>query len=144
MRTRIKHWVLGLVAIGVLAGFGAQAVAGTAYQPITGVPYNSGDKSAYTFTDGVACFNSGRAWLVPIPIPTATGTVTHHFNAEYGNMGAVQAWSFNTNGTAFSGVNFSNFNATIQVPAKGTAFGKFIASSSTTLQACVRNVVFTD
>ena len=41
-------------------------------------------------------------------------------------------------------MNFSAFNATIQVPAKGTAFGKFIATSSTAIQACVRNVVFTD
>jgi hypothetical protein len=142
MKTRIKQWVLGLVAVGTLAGFGSQAIAGTAYQPITGAPYNSGDKSAFSFIDGMACFNSGRIWLVPIPIPTSSGVVTHHFNADYGNMGSIQAWSFTNNGAAYSGVNFSSFNATIDVPANGTAFGKFIATSSPTLQACVRNVVF--
>jgi hypothetical protein len=127
---------VGIVSVSGLA------LAATAYQPASGRPWNNDAVSNFNVSDGIVCFNSGRSWIVPLPIPVSGSNVTHAFSGDYGNMGDVQAWSFNKNGTAFSGVSFSNFNASVVVPPSGTAFVKGIATSSTSLQACLRQVAF--
>jgi len=131
---------LGAAAI-ITASAAAPTQAGTAYQGQSGAPLNNAPLSGYTVSDGVVCYTGSRTWVVPVPVPTSGGTVTRNISADFGNMTAAQAWSFNSVGTAFSGVNFSGSQtAAINVPANGTVFGKFIGHS--TLNSCVRTVIF--
>jgi len=138
---KLKRIKLGLAAVLGILAISRVAAAGEAYMAASGRPFNGDDPAQYSISDGTVCINFGHTWIVPIPIPTSSGTVTHNLNGNYGNMGAVQAWSFNPNGSAFQGVNFSNFNASISVPAGGTVFFKGIAPANGALLACVRTMV---
>jgi hypothetical protein len=105
------------------------------------MPFNNAPLGNYTVTDGTACFTSGRVWVVRVPVPTSTGTVSRSLSASYGNVAAAEAFSFTNGGAVFQGVHFGGTGiATLQVPVNGTLFARFLATSSSTLQACVRSV----
>jgi hypothetical protein len=141
MNTNKSRVVMGFAVLAAMVMGGTSASAGTAYMAYSGAPYNNTPLSNYSVTDGTVFFANGLAWVVPIPIPTSSSVVTHTLAGNYGNMGAVQAWSFDTLGRAFSGVNFNSFNATISVPASGTVFVKGIATN-TSLQAQMESFSF--
>jgi hypothetical protein len=128
------------LAAALSLGLGGVAFAATAYSPLSGHPFANAALSGYTMPNGTVCFTSGRAWVIPVPAPVSSANVTYSLSGDYGNMQAIQAVSFNKGGTIFSTVNFSNFNASLVVPPRGTMYVKGTATTSTTLQACMRQV----
>ena len=144
----MKRALTSFLAIAAVMAATAPADAGTAIMASTGRPWAPGSANIngllanFTVSDATVCATNSGSWVIGVPVPTSTGTVTHTVTADFGPGATVQAWSFNSNGTAFIGRNVptKNTNATIEVPANGSLFIKGILSSALA-PACISTVV---
>jgi len=146
-RTRFKRTtMLALIAGGVVAL--GTATAGTAIMASSGHPWVggngdiSGSWGAFDIGDATVCARNSGQWAIPVPVSTSTGSVTHTVTADYSGGAGAEAWSFRSDGSAFSGrtVSAPNTNRTISVPANGSLFVKGILSSALA-PACISTVV---
>ena len=142
----IKRALFAALAVAALAG--GTAKAGTAIMASSGHPWvgGSGDISgswgAFNIGDAQVCANNSGSWVIPIPVPTSTGAVTHTITVDYGPGTTAEAWSFRTDGSVYSGrsISASNASRSISVPAGGTLFAKGVMSSALA-PACINTTV---
>jgi hypothetical protein len=143
-----KRALIGAAVVAAALAGGTAAKAGTAIMASSGHPWVGGSGNissswgAFNIGDASVCANNSGSWVIPIPVPTSTGAVTHTITVDYGAGTSAEAWSFRSDGSVYSGksVSASNANRTISVPAGGTLFAKGIMSSALA-PACINTTV---
>jgi hypothetical protein len=146
---RINKTVLGALAAAGLFVSSSVAVAGTVYMASSGHPWVGGSGnigpawSQFNVGDASVCVNTAGSWVIPIPVPTSSSTVTRTVKASFSSTVDGEAWSFNSTGGVHSGVGMSNnTNRTINVPAGGTVFVKGNNMNSALVLECIHNATF--
>jgi hypothetical protein len=156
----IKKPTIMLSLLATIGLFASQVQAGTAVAPGSGHPYFNGSADPWStsnpsatnavVTDNMVCGKfpgSGVTWVTPLAVPTSTSNRTTTITQTLtGLLVTSQAWSFNPNGTAFSGISQSSstFIANLVVPVNGTAFVKtFLSPDVDNPTACADTFIFT-
>jgi hypothetical protein len=145
---RIQKAVVGALAAAGLFLSSSFASAATIYMGSAGRPWVSNGNigpawSQFNIFDAAVCALNSGSWVIPIAIPpTSSGTFTRTFKANFTAGTVGQVWSFNPNGTAFSGLSLTNnTNRDIAVPAGGTVFVKANMTSALA-PACINTATF--
>jgi hypothetical protein len=140
--------------------FASQAHAGTAVAPGSGHPYFNGSADPWStsnpsatnavVSDNMVCGQfpgSAVTWVTPLAVPTSTSNRTTTITQTLtGILATSQAWSFNPNGTAFSGIaqSSSTVIGNLVVPVNGTAMVKsFLSPDVDNPTACADTFIFT-
>ena len=145
---RIHKAVVGALAAAGLFVSSTIAFAGTAYMASSGHPWVGGSGnigpawSEFNVGDSSVCANNSGLWVIPIPIPTSSSTVTRIIKARFGTGTAGEVWSFTATGAVHSGLTLANnVNRNIDVPAGGTVFVRGVMTSALA-PACIHNATF--
>ena len=145
---RIQKSVVAALALTGLIVSSTFAFAGTAYMASSGHPWVGGSGnigpawSEFNVGDATVCANNAGSWVIPIPIPTSSSTVTRTVKARFNSSTAGEAWSFTATGGVHSGVNMAeDTNRNINVPAGGSLFVKARMTSALAV-ACVHSATF--